>query len=214
MKRISKIIGRSLLILIILLIGVIGFSYFSIEYATKDRVYSSIKEIPYNRVGVVLGTSRTLRSGVPNPFFEYRMDAAAWLYHAGKVDRLVISGDNSEIYYNEPRDMKKALIARGVQPEHLYMDAAGFRTLDSMIRMKEVFQESKFTVISQEFHNERAIFLALANDLDVIGFNAKDVDPVKGLKVNVREAFARVKVYLDLLFDKQPRFLGEPISID
>ena len=214
MKKYTKFIERSLLILSLLFLVVVGFSYLSILLFTRDRLYSSVDEIPYNRVGVVLGTSKKLRTGTPNPFFEYRMDAAAKLYHAAKVDRLVISGDNGDIYYNEPLDMKKALIARGVKAEHLYMDAAGFRTLDSMVRMKEVFQETQFTVISQRFHNERAVFLAWAYDLDVIGFNAYDVKASQGLKVQMREVLARVKVYIDLLSNKQARFLGEPIQIN
>lgn len=212
--RKSKNIIKSILFLILISIGVICFCSYWIQYRTKDKLYTSIYDIPYNHVGVVLGTSKSLKTGQPNPYFYNRIDAAAALYHAGKIDRLVISGDNSDIYYNEPRDMKKALVERGVNPNHLFIDAAGLRTLDSIVRMKLIFRQNKYTVISQKFHNERAVFLASVKAMDVIGFNAKDVELAHGLKVQSREKLARVKVFLDLLFDKQPKYLGKPIDIE
>ncbi|WP_018108547.1 SanA/YdcF family protein [Bacteroides propionicifaciens] len=208
-----KIIGISISILIIVLLVTIYLCSFYVGYVARDRTYSSLSDIPYNRVGVVLGTSKSLVSGAPNPYFTYRIDAAAALYHAGKIDRIVISGDNREKYYNEPLDMKKALIAQGVHPEHLYIDAAGLRTLDSIVRMNEIFGQDQFTVISQKFHNERAIFLAKSYGLDVVGYNAQDVSLSKGLKVQAREKLARVKVFLDIIFNKQPKHLGESIEI-
>ena len=211
--RTIKIISISIGVLILILLVTIYLCSFYVGYVARDKTYTSLSNIPYNRVGVVLGTSKSLVSGAPNPYFTYRMDAAASLYHAGKIDRIVISGDNREKYYNEPLDMKKALIAQGVNPEHLYIDAAGLRTLDSIVRMKEIFGQSQFTVISQKFHNERAILLGNVYDLDVIGFNAQDVTLAKGLKVQLREKLARVKVFLDIIFNKQPKHLGEPIQI-
>ena len=213
MQIIKKIL-ITILCLTLLLGGVIWLcSYLIVSYA-EDRTYSSIYDIPHNRVGVILGTSKSLRTGAPNPYFIYRIEAAAALYHVGKIDKLVISGDNSDKYYNEPRDMKKALMAKGISEDNLFIDAAGLRTLDSMVRMKEIFQQTTFTVISQKFHNERAIYLGRAFSLDVIGFNAEDVGVVRGFKVQTREKLARVKVFLDIMFNKQPRFLGEPIPID
>ena len=94
------------------------------------------------------------------------------------------------------------------------MDFAGFRTYDSMIRANKVFGLDKFTVISQKFHNERAIYIARKLNLDVVGFNAEDVAQYYGFKTNVREKFARVKVFIDFLFNKKPHFLGSPITIE
>ena len=201
------------MILIVILLGTIYFCSFYVSHVTKHKLYSSVSEIPHNRVGMVLGTAKSLKSGIPNPYFVNRIQAAAELYHAGKVDRLVISGDNGEEYYNEHQDMKEALMAEGVEEKHLYIDAAGFRTLDSMVRMKEVFGQTKFTVISQQFHNERSIYLAQHFDMDVVGFNAEDIPLSLGFKVQMREKLARVKVFIDLIFNKQPRFLGDPIII-
>ncbi len=211
--RTIKYIGWGLLSLIILLVGVVALASFVIDHYSKERTYDSVQSIPYNRVGLVLGTSKSLRSGGANPYFTNRIKAAAQLYREGKVERLIISGDNSERYYNEPEDMRRALIKEGVDSDHLYLDYAGFRTLDSVVRTMYIFQQMKFTVISQEFHNKRAIFLANLYHLDVVGFNAEDIPASSGFKVRLREKLARVKVFVDILTNKKPKYLGEPIPI-
>jgi SanA protein len=135
------------------------------------------------------------------------------LYEAGKIEYLVISGDNSREEYNEPQDMKDKLVKRGFPEEKIYLDYAGFRTYDSMIRMKEIFGQTSFTIISQEFHVERAVFIARHFDIDAIGYNAKDVESYGGFRTKLREKFARVKVFIDFLFRKKPKFLGDPVEI-
>jgi SanA protein len=148
-----------------------------------------------------------------NLFFTYRIQAAAELYKAGKVDFLILSGDNNKREYNEPEEMKKALIHQGVPEQAIFLDYAGFRTLDSMVRAKEVFQQESITIISQRFHNERAIYLAEHAGLKAVALDAKDVPGHHGLKVRLREYLARVKMFIDLLIGKQPHFLGETIEI-
>lgn len=180
---------------------------------TAQHVFDRIEQIPHNRVGVVLGTSEKVRSGRPNLFFEHRMKAAVELYRSGKVDRLLLSGDNRTIHYNEPWAMRKALIAAGVDSTHITLDYAGFRTLDSMVRAREVFGQQSFTVISQRFHNERAVYIARHKGIDAIGYNARDVDAYSGFRTKLREKLARVKVFLDLLMGVEPHFLGEPVPI-
>ena len=210
--RLKKI----LLILSVLLVAGILFIWFAnhkISVATDDKVYTDVSEIPYNKTGLVLGTSKKLRSGHANPYFTYRINAAAELYKKGKISYIVVSGDNRHRSYNEPKDMQKALIAEGVPEEKIYLDYAGFRTLDSVVRINKIFGQSSFTVISQEFHNKRAIYIAESYGYNAIGYNAKDVNKSLGFKVRVREIFARVKVFLDLLIGKEPKFLGEPIEI-
>lgn len=125
----------------------------------------------------------------------------------------MLIGDNGSIYYNEPQDMKDELIRRGIPAERIYLDYAGFRTLDSVIRMKAIFGQSSFTIVSQEFHTRRAVFIAKSMGLDAVGFNAKAVGAYGGMKTLFREYLARVKVMLDLWLDVEPRFLGEPIAI-
>ena len=109
--------------------------------------------------------------------------------------------------------MKEELLKNGIPENRIFLDYAGFRTYDSVIRMSKIFGQNSFTVISQEFHNRRAIYIARHFGLNVTGFNAKDVDIYNGFKTKLREKFARVKVFIDILTNKQPKFLGEQIEI-
>jgi SanA protein len=185
-----------------------------IDTATDDLIFSKTENLPYNRAGLVLGTSKYLKSGQENMYFTHRIDAAVSLYQAGKIDVFVISGDNSKETYNEPLDMKNELIRKNIPENRIYLDYAGFRTYDSVIRMNKIFGQKSFTVISQEFHNRRAIYIANRTGLYAIGYNAKDVLAYTGLKTKIREKFARVKVFIDFLVRKEPKFLGEPVKIN
>ncbi len=205
---------KTILILAWLFFSALYLSNYAVVQVAENKTFSSIDEIPYNRVGVVLGTSKYRKGKIPNLYFDYRIEAAAALFHAGKIDYIIVSGDNRFVDYNEPQQMFEDLISLGVPREKIFLDYAGFRTLDSMIRAKKVFGLNQFTVISQKFHNERAIYIAQKNDMDVIGFNAQDVAKNYGFKTNMREKFARVKVILDIVFGKEPKFLGEQIVVD
>ncbi len=180
---------------------------------TKKQLFSTPDSIPANNTGLLLGTSKLLKNGKPNQYFTNRISATIILYRAHKIKNIVISGDNSISEYNEPEDMKKELIKKGIPENHIYLDFAGFRTYDSVYRMKEIFGQSRFTIISQEFHNQRALFIANKLNLKAIGFNAKEVDAYSGFKTKIREKFARVKVFIDLYFDIKPKFLGNKIVI-
>ena len=176
-------------------------------------IYSTVSDIPYNKVGLLLGTSPKLKNGKNNLYFDYRIKAATELYNAGKIKYILVSGDNRRNDYNEPEEMKQALIATGIPEQQIILDYAGLRTLDSVIRAHLIFGLERFTLISQEFHNERAIFLAQQNHLQVIGYNAQDVSAYAGYKTNLRELLARVKVFMDIITDKAPKHLGEKIEI-
>ncbi len=184
-----------------------------IESSTNKLVFTDLQKIPHNKVGLLLGTSKTLKSGYPNLYFSYRITAAVELFKANKIDVIVISGDNSRKNYNEPLDMKEELMKQGVPENKIYLDYAGFRTYDSVIRIDKIFGQKEFTIISQEFHNRRAIYIARHCNLNTIGFNAKDVNQYYGFKTMLREKFARVKVFIDFLFHKEPKFLGEKVEI-
>ncbi len=185
-----------------------------VQHDTAPYTFTRVARVPHNRVGLVLGTSNRLRNGSPNPFFNYRIAAAVSLYQQKKIDYLVVSGDNSQKNYNEPEMMKTALVKRGVPANRIYMDYAGLRTLDSVVRCRRIFGQSRFTIISQAFHNQRALFIAQHYGLKAVGFNAEDVTGRNGLKVQMREMLARVKVFLDLyLLNKQPKHLGEQVEI-
>jgi SanA protein len=195
-------------------LALIGFCDRRIERVSKAHLFDRVQEVPYNRLGVVLGTSEKGRNGRHNPFFDHRINAALELYMNGKVDRLLLSGDNGTIHYNEPWAMRRALIAAGVDSTHITLDHAGFRTLDSMVRAREVFGQQSFTVISQRFHNERAVYIARRKGIDAIGYNARDVDAYSGFRTKLREKLARVKVFVDLILGVDPHFLGEPVTIE
>ncbi len=184
-----------------------------VEWSTRNNLYDSTDGIHHHDVGLILGTAKRLTNGQPNLYYQYRIDAAAELYHAGKISYILVSGDNGSIYYDEPTTIKKDLIAKGIPSERIYLDYAGFRTLDSVIRAKEIFGQTSLTIISQPFHNQRAIFIARRKGISAVGFNAKDVGAKYGAKIWVRERLARVKMMSDLIFGVGPRFLGEKIKI-
>ncbi|MCL1919771.1 MAG: YdcF family protein [Kiritimatiellaeota bacterium] len=184
-----------------------------IASCSKGRTYSDSAFIPHNDVGLVLGCSRTLPDGRGNLFFAHRIAAAARLFEAGKINAIIVSGDNHAANYDEPTDMKDALISAGVPAERIYCDYAGFRTLDSVVRVKAIFGQHRITIISQRFHNQRAICIARHNGIDAIGFNAQEVSAPYSTKTKLRELFARVKTVLDILFGVRPKFLGPPVEI-
>jgi SanA protein len=182
--------------------------------AARGRTYSDATVIPARRVGLLLGCSRVLGDGRRNMFFDNRISAAAKLYRARKVEYLVVSGDNHIRGYDEPQDMKDSLVQAGVPAERIYCDYAGFRTLDSVVRVREIFGQTAIIVISQEFHNQRAIFIAQHRGVDAIGYNAPEVDAYDSFKTKCREAMARANMLLDLfVFRRAPRFLGEKVAI-
>jgi len=198
---------------VVLTLAIVLFANHRVESSTDRDVFSNIAQLPTNKVGLLLGTSKVIHGGRPNLYFYNRIEATVRLFKTGKIEVVVISGDNGRSGYNEPQDMKAALVQAGISPEKIYLDYAGFRTYDSVYRMKAIFGQTKFTVISQEFHNRRAVFIAKALKLDVVGYNARDVNAYNGFKTKLRERFARVKVLLDVCFQFKPRFLGERILI-
>ena len=161
---------RFLLLGLILLLGTILLCNRIIILSTESCLYDQIETIPENRVGVLLGTSPKLRGGRPNLYFNYRITAAVELFQAGEISRILVSGDNRCMNYNEPVEMRKAVIAHGIPDSVIVMDFAGIRTLDSVIRAKKVFGQDRFTIISQRFHNERALYIAGRNGIEAVGF--------------------------------------------
>jgi SanA protein len=213
MTKLRKI----LLICLCLLLGSAALLLVYGEWAvsgSRQYTYDDVDKVPYNRVALVLGTSRYLVGGGTNQYFQTRIKAASALYNNGKVDYILVSGDNATLQYNEPRQMRRALIKAGIPAKAIYSDYAGFRTLDSMVRAREVFGQERFTVVSQAFHNERAIFIARHFGIEAVGFNAADPSAYQGIRTRVREVFARLMGLLDLyILDKGPKFLGQPVNI-
>jgi vancomycin permeability regulator SanA len=179
-----------------------------VKFSARGRTYDDLQAIPHRRVGLLLGCPRIVTHRRLNFFFRYRIEAAVELFQAGKVDCLLVSGDNLSDGCTEAADMREDLIRAGVPAGKIYCDFAGLRTLDSVVRAREVFGQTELTVISQKFHNERAIFIARRRGLDAIGFNARMPWGFFGFLNLCREQFARVRAVLDAyLLDTQPRFL-------
>ncbi len=203
-------------IILSLSLGLLLFVFLA-NYVIKSngssKVYSNVNDIPSNKVGLILGTAKYLTNGNVNLYYKYRLSAAIKLYQKGKIKFIIVSGDNSTKSYDEPTEFKKDLIKAGVPGANIYLDYAGFRTLDSVVRVKEIFGQENITIISQQFHNERAIYLAEHFNVKAIGFNAKSVSKRYGFKVQLREYLARVKVFVDIVFNVKPKFLGKKIKI-
>lgn len=174
-----------------------------------EYVATDFNDLQYNEVGLLLGTSKYAYRG-PNLYFVHRINAAAELYRAGKVKYILVSGDNSMASYNEPQDMKEALVAAGVHAENIYLDYAGFSTLDSVVRASKVFNIESLTVISQQFHCERAIYIARAHGIKAVGYAAKDVFGASATRVEFREYLARAKAVMDIaIIGTEPTYYGD-----
>jgi SanA protein len=211
-------VKQTIIVLILLFLIVILGSNLWIVESTATKVFTDLAKLPdHHKVALVLGTSHKSVGGGPNPFFHNRIETAAALYKMGKIQHFILSGDNRTIFYNEPMEMLKALIKKGVPASAITLDYAGLRTLDSVVRSKKVFGQDKITIITQPFHSYRAIFISNYYDIDAVAMVAGDPELERTFKVRIREYFARTKAVLDLYVLKTaPRFLGqkEQIKID
>jgi len=168
------------------------------------KVFSDIDSIKYNKLGLLLGTTPQARfDRITNNFFIYRIDAAEQLYKAGKIDQILISGDEHSLDgVNETECMRDSLVARGVPASAIFLDGKGYRTICSVVNANKVYGLKSFTIISQKFHNERAIYQAEHLGLDVENiqaYNAKDPKSRRAYLTTIREYFARVKMFMDLI---------------
>ncbi|MDD7914669.1 SanA/YdcF family protein [Polaribacter ponticola] len=208
-----KIIKKTALIGFILSAITIILSNLVVNQNAKEKVFTDTSKIPKNKVGLLLGTSKILEGGEENLYFIYRVNAAVKLFKSKKIDFILISSSYESKYNDNPQDFKIELLKKGIPKNKILLDYGGNRTLNSVIRIKEIYNQQSVTMISQEFHNERAIFLAESYGINAVGFNAKDVTNRLGLKTQTREYFARVKVFVDIFFKLQPKFLGEKVKI-
>ncbi|MDJ0844725.1 MAG: ElyC/SanA/YdcF family protein [Crocosphaera sp.] len=184
----------------------------------NQSIYSNINQVPKRKIALVLGTAKYIQqSGQSyyNAYYVYRIQAAAKLYQTKKVDGILVSGDNSTQFYDEPSQMTQDLVKLGVPSQYITQDYAGFRTLDSIVRAKEVFGLESYTIVSQTFHCQRALYIAQAKGQNPIAFAASDIQTVAGLKTRLREVLARFKAFLDCkILKTHPKFLGTPETIN
>ena len=187
-----------------------GASAIAVYAVSSGRVFdsASMDAVPCRRAAVVMGCVRTLPNGLDNLYFSRRIDAAAELYKAGKVDCLIVSGDNHVKGYDEPSDMKESLAKSGVPADRIVCDYAGFRTLDTVVRAKKVFGLDSFIVVSQPDHVRRAVFTARGFGCDAYGYAAKDVNGRYSIKTTIREQLAKIAAVADVVLRRSPKFLG------
>lgn len=208
---IKRLIAGVFGIIILILAVAIGLDQW-ISLRTQPYIYDEVQTLPHRQVGVVLGTSKYYRTGVINQYYLYRIQGAINAYNSGKVKYLLLSGDNAQQSYNEPSTMRRDLIAAGIPASDIVLDYAGFRTLDSIVRTRKVFDTNDFIIITQRFHCERALFIALHMGIQAQCFAVPS--PKNMLSVRSREIFARLGALTDLyLLKREPRFLGPLIPI-
>lgn len=195
---------------LLMAISLIGINAYMVKQAEPD-LYSSVKKVPVKKAALVLGTAKYRIGGGKNYFYTYRIRAAAELFKAGKVKAIVVSGDNSTKYYNEPRKMQKDLIKAGVPKRYITLDPLGVRTLDSIVRAETIFDLKDYIIVSQKFHLERALFIAKAKGQQAIGFVAKDIPgTAAAYRMKAREYLARAKAFLDVyILHTKPKFDGK-----
>ena len=196
--------------IIAVIIAIIG-CYTIVECKAWDKTFDNVADIPHRKVGLLLGTSPRVPNGAPNFYYINRITATADLYKAGKVDKIIASGGDYSSRlsggYNELIAMRDSLVTHGVPDSIIILDYDGTRTLNSIVKAKEIYSVDSVTIISQEYHNKRAIFLASQNGIDAIGYNAKPSHiKVKRIKNEGREFFARVKLFVDVILGKKPKF--------
>lgn len=196
MRRLSK---KLLKIALVPFLLCAGFLLFSNGLILSYGVADTPDKVPPREYALLLGTSKFTYSGMVNPYYRYRIVAAAELYKAGKVKKIIASGDNSTKYYNEPATMRADLVASGVAERDIIMDFAGLRTLDSVVRCRDKFGVSAPVIITQKYHAHRALFLSKKFGLDgAVAYAAKSPDTLTyRLRNELRESLARAKAVLD-----------------
>ena len=212
-KHRAKLVALFLLLVVLPVVAILSADY-ACRTSASGKIFRSTVTIPTNAVALVLGTSKKTSRGNPNLHFNQRIEAAAALFNAGKVRHLLVSGDNSVKNYDEPTDMRDALVEAGVPRDAITCDYAGLRTLDSVVRAKTVFGLTNFTIVTEEFHCPRSVWIARRHGLDVVAFAAPDLSVRWSARVKTREALARVWCAVDLyVVNRQPKFSGPPEKI-
>jgi SanA protein len=213
MKKIEKIAAGCAVAVLIAAAGMTAANLM-ISYGYAQYTFDNLSELHPTYCAILLGTSKWVKGGRRNLYYQYRIIAAVELYKSGLCKKIIVSGDNSTVHYNEPITMQRDLIKMGVKKEDVICDYAGFRTLDSIIRFKEIFGQTHGIVVSQKFHNTRAVYIGRKHGIELYGYNAQDVSLHSGLKTRVREFFSKVMSVLDVeLLRTEPKFFGEQIKI-
>ena len=208
MKKFKIILG---IIGIILLIGILINVY--IESVIKKHIYSDINNVPKSYTGLVLGAFVSER-GTPSYVLRQRLDKAVELYKAGKIERILVSGDHGKKNYDEVNGMKEYLLKNGIPLKDIFLDHAGFDTYSSMVRAKEIFEVDSVIIITQKFHLPRSVYIARKKGLNAYGVVANTDNKYENIYNQGRDKISRVKAFFDVAFGRKPKYLGEKIPIN
>ena len=200
-------------IAVVLMAGALAwFAERRLDRAAEAKSFTEVGKVPAVDVALVLGTAPIGPEGGPNRYFVYRLDAAAALYKAGKAKYFIVSGTR-EGRYDEPTAMRAGLIERGVPAEAIYRDFGGDRTLDSIVRARQIYGQTRLVIVSQRFHLARALFLALHEGIDASGFEARDVDMPYSIFTELRRYPSAMRAYWDVWTGMTPPESGKPVRI-
>ena len=207
MKRqatLSILLGGTVLVL-----GLAG-----LWFSQRKYIYHDVTQVPDAPVAIVFGAA-VYPGGNPSPVLADRVTAAAELYRAGKVRKLLLSGDNRFVYYNEPGAMMRYAQAQGVPPEAMQPDYGGRRTYDTCYRARHIFQVQQAILVTQEFHLPRAIYTCRRLGIDAVGFAADRQRYPRGNVIwwYLREAVAWARAQVDLALRREPPVMGDPIPV-
>lgn len=214
MKKHKKIIWSTAIGAVCLLLTIIVCHYI-VVWNASGKTYDNVADVPHNKVGLLLATSPITPGGAHNFYFENRIKAADELYKAGKIDFIIASGgDYTKTQKNgcdEPAAIRDSLTARGIPENRIILDYEGTTTRNSIYKTRQIFKIDSVTLISQKYHNERAIFLAEHCNIKAVGYNAAP-SPIRRnrIKNTLREYLARVKMFGSILFASTPSFPEEP----
>jgi SanA protein len=207
MKKVAKI-GLGVVAVVLLFIVICNVL---VVANARGKIYDDAETVPHYKYGLLLATSPITPTGGHNFYFDNRIKATDELYKAGKVDYIIASGGDytktQKIGCDEPTAIRDSLMARGVPENRIIMDYEGVRTLNSIVKAKYVYGVDSVLIISQKGHNQRSIYLAEHYGLNAVGYNALPSHIRRNrIKNNIRECFARVKMFFDLWTDRKPTF--------
>ncbi|MCL5998289.1 MAG: YdcF family protein [Chloroflexi bacterium] len=202
---------KLLIILLVVMLAVPLLSRLLTFLMAQGRVYDDLNQVPHHRVAVVFGAG--VRNGVPTPMLYDRVASAVDLYKAGVVDKLLMSGDNRFVEYNEPAAMRRTALQLGVPDQDIVMDYAGRSTYDTCYRASAIFGLSEAILVTQHFHLDRALLTCGGLGVQAVGYVA-DRRSYRNVWWNdLREIPATLKALADLFILKPLPVLGDPIEI-
>ncbi|KOP39406.1 MULTISPECIES: vancomycin high temperature exclusion protein [unclassified Flavobacterium] len=208
MKKYFKIV---LYLAIIGLIAIVSVNYY-VKSSTKNKIYYSVKKFPKNDVGIIFGAG--INGNQPSKYLKDRLDAGILLYKMKRINKILLSGDNGRDEYDELTVMKNYCFNHGVDTTKIFIDYAGFDTYSTMYRAKHIFKIKKATLISQEYHLNRAIYIGQKLGIKSAGYSANNGEYHGYKYVCFREYGSIFKSFFDVLRNREPRFLGTPININ